>query len=158
MRHGLDARKARIAGLLHDVARLYSPQRMIEECIARGIEIGEPERASPVLLHARLGAEIARQRFGVTDRDVLSAIRKHTSGDYSMSALDCAVYLADSLEPHRHFPEREQLWQLAQRDLDVAMLATLQMTVSYLKRRGLTVMPQTLEALRWFVEGARRAG
>jgi predicted HD superfamily hydrolase involved in NAD metabolism len=158
MRHGLDARKARIAGLLHDVARLYPAERTIEECAVRGIEISPVERESPVLLHATLGAEIARERFGVSDPDVLSAIRKHTSADATMSPLDCAVYLADSLEPQRRFPERDRLWKLAQRDLGAAMAATLQTTLGYIKSRGLTVLPQTIEALHHFTEGERRAG
>jgi predicted HD superfamily hydrolase involved in NAD metabolism len=158
MRHGLDARKARIAGLLHDIARLYSPQRMIEECAARGIQMTPHERESPVLLHAALGAELARERFGVSDADVLSAIKKHTNADSAMSPLDCVVYLADSLEPQRGFPERERLWRLAQRNLDAAMAATLEQTVTYLNARGLKVANQTIEALRYFNEGERRAG
>jgi predicted HD superfamily hydrolase involved in NAD metabolism len=79
-----------------------------------------------VLLHARLGAAIARERFGVTDAEVLSAIEKHTRGADAMSPLDCVVYLADSLEPARRFPERETLWQLAQHDLEGATKATLE--------------------------------
>jgi predicted HD superfamily hydrolase involved in NAD metabolism len=124
-RHGLDTRKARVAGLLHDLARLYSPERLLAESAARGIPIGESERRHPMLLHARLGAEIARERFGVEDAEVLSAIEKHTTGAATMTPLDCAVYLADSLEPERSFPERAALWQLALRDLGAATRETI---------------------------------
>ena len=54
-RHGVDTRKARHAGLLHDLARLYTPERLIAECEARGFAIEAAEREHPVLLHARLG-------------------------------------------------------------------------------------------------------
>jgi predicted HD superfamily hydrolase involved in NAD metabolism len=124
-RHGLDARKARLAGLFHDLARLYSPERLLAEASARGISIGEAERRHPMLLHARLGAAIAREHFGVEDAEVLSAIEKHTTGAAEMSPLDCAVYLADSLEPNRSFPERGELWQLALRDLVAATRETI---------------------------------
>jgi len=124
-RHGLDARKARLAGLLHDLARLYSPERLIAECEARGLPITSEAREHPVLLHAPLGAALARERFGVEDADVLSAIAKHTTGAAQMSPLDRAVYLADSLEPERSFPERAELWELALRDLEAATRETM---------------------------------
>ena len=103
-RHGVDTQKARLAGLLHDLARLYAPDELVREAQARGFTIAAHERAHPMLLHARLGAAIAREQFGVEDAEVLSAIEKHTTAAGAMSPLDCVVYLADSLEPGRTFP------------------------------------------------------
>jgi predicted HD superfamily hydrolase involved in NAD metabolism len=124
-RHGVDVRRARLAGMLHDLARLYSPERLLAESQARGLPISERAREHPVLLHAALGAALARELFGVEDRDVLSAIEKHTTGADDMSPLDCVVYLADSLEPNRKFPERGELWDLALRDLEGATRETM---------------------------------
>lgn len=149
-RHRLDSRKARLAGLLHDLARLCPPARLIEECEVRGIPIADFERAHPVLLHARLGAAIARERFGVEDSEVLSAIEKHTTGDAEMSPLDCAVYLADSLEPGRTFVERGELWQLAMRDMAAAMREVLMLTIRRNARKGVAVAPPTLAAAQAF--------
>jgi predicted HD superfamily hydrolase involved in NAD metabolism len=126
-RHGVDSCKARLAGMLHDLARLYSPARLLGECQARGLSIDSVERERPVLLHARLGAAIARESFGVEDDEVLSAIEKHTIGADEMSPLDCVVYLADSLEPNRNFPERGELWNLALRDLAGATHETMRL-------------------------------
>ncbi|MGA8575179.1 MAG: bis(5'-nucleosyl)-tetraphosphatase (symmetrical) YqeK [Candidatus Cybelea sp.] len=116
-RHGVDSRKARLAGMLHDLARLYTPERLLVDSEARGFAIDAAEREHPMLLHARLGAAIARERFGIDDPEVLSAIEKHTTGAEVMSPLDCVVYLADSLEPNRRFAERGELWERALRDL-----------------------------------------
>jgi predicted HD superfamily hydrolase involved in NAD metabolism len=134
-RHGIDPRKARLAGMLHDLARLYSPARLISECEARGITISPQERAHPTLLHARLGAALARELFGITDPEVLSAIEKHTLGAEEMSPLDCAVYLADSLEPARAFAERRELWELAQRDLYGATRETIRRALEHHARK-----------------------
>lgn len=125
-RHGVDAQKARVAGLLHDLARLYTPERLIAEAEARGFEISGVERDHPMLLHARVGAALARERFGIQDAGVLSAIEKHTTAADSMSPLDSVVYLADSLEPARRFPERGELWNLAMSDLDAATALTVE--------------------------------
>jgi predicted HD superfamily hydrolase involved in NAD metabolism len=137
-RHGLATAKARLAGMLHDLARLYSPERLLAESEARGFTIDPAEREHPMLLHARLGAAIARERFGVEDGEVLSAIEKHTNGAPEMSPLDCAVYLADSLEPGRNFPERRSLWELALRDLASATRETLRVTSERRERKHAT--------------------
>lgn len=148
--HGIDARKARLAGLLHDLARLYSPTRLIAECEARAMPIDAIERSHPVLLHARLGAALAREDFGVEDGEVLSAIEKHTTAAATMSPLDCAVYLADSLEPGRDFPERAGLCRLAKRDLDEAMRGVLLATLEHNARHSRPSAPATLAAARSF--------
>ncbi|HEY2555333.1 MAG TPA: bis(5'-nucleosyl)-tetraphosphatase (symmetrical) YqeK [Candidatus Cybelea sp.] len=149
-RHGADTGKARLAGLLHDLARLYSPGRLLAESQERGLAIGDAERANPMLLHARLGAEIARERFGVDDAEVLSAIEKHTTGAAQMSLLDCIVYLADSLEPGRSFERRHALWQLARNDLASAMRAVLLSAIEHNVRKGQATMPATLAAAESF--------
>jgi len=149
-RHGVDASKARLAGLLHDLARLYPTARLLDECEKRGFFIDDFERAHPVLLHARLGAALARERFGIDDAEVLSAIEKHTTAAGEMSRLDCVVYLADSLEPARKFAERAALWQIALLDLEEAMRETLALAVRHYARKGLAPSPPTLAAAARF--------
>jgi predicted HD superfamily hydrolase involved in NAD metabolism len=99
-----------------------------------------------MLLHAKLGAEIAREQFGVDDAEVLSAIEKHTTGAAEMSALDRVVYLADSLEPGRSFAERAALWQIALADLDAAMRGVLHCAIEHNARKGNVTLPATLAA------------
>jgi len=149
-RHGLDARRARLAGMLHDLARLYPAQRLLAECEARGMSVDAFERANPVVLHARLGAAIAAETFGVNDEQVLSAIEKHTTAAAAMSPLDCAVFLADGLEPERSFPERAALWQLAMNDLNEATREVIKSSVQHLARKGLAVAPATIAAAHTF--------
>ncbi len=154
--HGVDPGRARLAGLLHDLARLWSNERLLRACAERGLAVDAFERANPVVLHARLGAELAREAFGVTDEGVLAAIRKHTLGDPEMTPLDAVVYLADGLEPGRDFAERAALAELAARDLDGALRAVLASSLEYLRGRGLAAAPQTLAAARTYgIDAAR---
>lgn len=148
--HREDAARARVAGILHDLARLYPPHVLLTQSHARGLTITPFERQSPLVLHAALGAELARELFGIEDAAVLSAIRKHTVAAPTMSALDCIIYLADSLEPERSFPERAVLAELAFVDLQAAMRATITVSMRYLRKRSLPVAPQTLAAARLF--------
>ncbi|MDE2481033.1 MAG: bis(5'-nucleosyl)-tetraphosphatase (symmetrical) YqeK [bacterium] len=150
MEHGLDARKARLAGLLHDLARLYPGPRLLAECEARRLPVGAFEREHPIVLHAPLGAALASETFAVRDPEVLSAIAKHTVGAAEMSPLDCALYLADALEPGREYDERAELWALARRDLHGAMRAVIANSLRYLERKKIPVAPQTLAAAATF--------
>jgi len=134
--------------MLHDLARLYPAERLIAECEARGIPIDAFGRKHPIVLHAPLGAELARERFGVTDEAVLQAIRRHTLAAADMSRLDEIVYLADGLEPGRSFAERATYEALAFRSLDDAMEAVLRSSLGYLRESNLEAAPQTLTALR----------
>jgi predicted HD superfamily hydrolase involved in NAD metabolism len=148
--HGADPAKARKAGMLHDLARLYSEERLLAECAQRGVPISDFERANPIVLHAPLSAELARADFGVTDPEVLSAIAKHTLGAGEMSVLDCVLYLADGLEPGRDYPERAPLAEMAGRDLPGAMRATIESSLRYLSSKHLPLAPQTAAAMRTF--------
>lgn len=151
-RHGVDPAKARLAGMLHDLARLYSADRLLRESEKYGIPIDAYAREHPVVLHAPLSAALASDMFGVTDPQVLSAISKHTLADAQMSPLDCILYLADGLEPGRDYEERAGLAALAERDLGQAMHATIDSSLRYLTQRHLPLAPQTAAALETFRE------
>ncbi|MBV9102741.1 MAG: bis(5'-nucleosyl)-tetraphosphatase (symmetrical) YqeK [Candidatus Eremiobacteraeota bacterium] len=148
--HGNDARRARLAGMLHDLARLQSADALLRECERRGLPIDPFERRHPIVLHARLGAELARERYGIEDGEVLNAIRRHTVAGPQMSRLDEILYLADGLEPGRTFAPRRAILHSAYRDVHQGMLSLLGATIEYQRQRGLEVAPQTLAALRWY--------
>jgi predicted HD superfamily hydrolase involved in NAD metabolism len=145
--HGQDSQRARIAGLLHDLARLYPGERLLRECAERGIAVDAFERANPVVLHAPLSAELARTEFGIDDEATLSAIRKHTVAAATMSPLDEILYLADSLEPGRDFAGRAEILAQAVDDLQTAMRAALAATLAYQRSQNMTPAPQLLAAI-----------
>jgi predicted HD superfamily hydrolase involved in NAD metabolism len=134
--------------MLHDIARLSTNDRLLAESEARGLSIDAFERRHPAVLHARVGAEVARERFAIEDEAVLSAIRKHTLAAGEMSPLDVVVYLADALEPGRRFSERADLEALAFKSLPAAFALLLHSHLHYLKKHGLEVAPQTLAAVQ----------
>lgn len=148
--HGVDCLKARTAAMLHDLARLYPTTQLLEECERRGMPVDDFERRNPIVLHAPLGAALAREQFGIEDPEVLSAIAKHTLGAAEMSGLDCIVYLADALEPGRDFENRSTIWKLAQSDLNAAMSATIEDAMGYLHNLGREPAPRTLAMQRMF--------
>ncbi|MDE2571916.1 MAG: bis(5'-nucleosyl)-tetraphosphatase (symmetrical) YqeK [bacterium] len=148
MAHGAKAVSARTAGVLHDLARLWSKERLLDEARRRGIALDAFDVAHPVVIHAPLSAALAAERFGVRDAEVLDAIRKHTLGAAGMSRLDEVLFLADALEPGRRYDGRAAMLDLALQDLRGGMRAVLKSTLRHHADRNLTISPRTLACAR----------
>lgn len=150
LRHGLDADRAEIAGLLHDCAKCMPLKDM--QRLARENRLTEDESLleSGALLHAIAGACKARLDYGMTDPVVLDAIRRHTTGAPGMSRLDMAVWLADAIEPTRApYPLLEQLRETAEVSLERAILASMENTLAYVRKSGKSVHPATMQTIQW---------
>ena len=133
--------QARLAGLLHDCAKL-PPESLLALATQHALPVDEFEREAPGLLHDRLGAIIARDEYGVQDADVLAAIRCHQLCRAHMTGLDKVVYLADKIEPTRDYPGVDVLRSLAQEDLDRAVLACMDSVHAHLVREGKRIKPE----------------
>lgn len=144
-RFGADAGKARLAGLLHDCARGVPSNILLQTARASGIVVTDVERREPVLLHAPVGAVIARRDYGVDDDEVLGAIRWHTTGGPDMTLLAQIVFLADYIEPGRNFPGVERLRELAATSLPDALLAAYDATLRQLMGAGRLIHPAAVE-------------
>jgi predicted HD superfamily hydrolase involved in NAD metabolism len=143
--YGGNKDKAVLAGLVHDCAREMPSNILLKTAEAFGIVVNDVERRDPMLLHAPVGAFIARQEYGVDDPEVCRAVMVHTTGDSVMSLLDNIVFLADYIEPGRSFPGVEKLRALAKTDLQQALLAAYDQTLRYLISERELVHPATLE-------------
>ena len=107
--YGVDAEKARLAGLLHDWDRELTGDALIQAALDAGLEVTETDRAVPYLLHARTAAVQLAHRFEGLSADVIAAVERHTVGSPHMTSLDKVVFLADMLEPGRDWPGVERL-------------------------------------------------
>ena len=151
-RYGASRQHARIAGVLHDLARHWNAAELLAYARRHGLRIGPSEERAPVLLHARIGADIARREFGVTDADALAAIETHTVAVPGMSTLQKIVFMADAIEPSRRFAERDGIEAAAMRSLDEGMLACIRSSLDYLRERGIPAARQTMEVYKTLVK------
>lgn len=145
-RYGVDREQAALAGLLHDCARNLPLEQL--RSLARQLEQppGELETKIPVLLHAPVGAALARQEFGVADPGIERAIALHTLGGERMTTLDKIIYVADKIEPGRSFPGVEDLRAMAQVDLDRALLGCFDAAIRYSLLTARPIHPTTIKA------------
>jgi nicotinate-nucleotide adenylyltransferase len=118
-KHGLsslDSEKAYIAGILHDITKKseLKPNSVLFEPSASELE-------TPKLWHALTGAELVRDEMGITDPDIINAIRYHTIGRMGMSVVEKIVYIADKISAERDYKGVEYLRALAFENLDAAV-------------------------------------
>ena len=144
-RYGADVEKARRAALLHDCTKKLEMDEQLALCRQYGIELDELEQNALKLLHARTGAAVARDVFGVDD-EIYSAILWHTTGRAGMTLLEKIIYLADYIEPSRDFPGVDRLRSVCYEDLDRGLLTGLEMTIEEMREMGNPVHHATLEA------------
>ena len=144
MAYGYDMQKAMLAGLLHDCAKCIPNNEKLDLCEKNEILVTSVERENPYLLHAKLGALLAKTEYDVTDPHILHAIKVHTTGEPDMNVLDKIIYIADYIEPNRNKAENlEYIRELAFHDLDACMAEILHDTLVYLKKRGGNIDPTT---------------
>lgn len=133
MRYGYDLEKAMLAGLMHDCAKCMPNAKKLKMAEKHHLEITDLERKNPFMLHAKLGALLAKKRYDIEDTEILDAIRWHTTGRPEMTLLDKIVYIADYIEPKRdkapHLPE---IRRMAFLDLDQTLVKILEDTLGYL--------------------------
>lgn len=149
-----DVEKASLAALLHDCAKHIDDAQKIAMCREYGVSITEAELQNPSLLHAKCGEIVAEYHFGITDREILHAIRVHTTGVPEMNLLDQIIFVSDYIEPGRDkAPHLKELRTLADRDLNLTTYRILKDTMEYLNQRSEQVTDPTTTAAYEYYKG-----
>lgn len=152
MRYGYDLDKAMLAGLMHDCAKCMPNAKKLKMAEKNHLEISDLERKNPFMLHAKLGALLAKKKYDIEDEEILNAIRWHTTGRPNMTLLDKIVYVADYIEPKRDkAPNLPVIRQMAFVDLDRALLKILEDTLGYLGDSEENVDSMTRKTYEFYV-------
>lgn len=143
--------QAQLAGLLHDCAKCIPNGKKISMCRKHEVPVTDFELEHPFLIHAVLGAYLAGKKYGVTDPEIQSAIRWHTTGKPEMSELEMILYIADYIEPQRdRAPRLEMIRRLAFTDLEECMYEILSDSMKYLSENPEDLDRKTEEAYEYY--------
>lgn len=146
-KYNLDEEKAYLAGLLHDCAKCFSNEKLLD-IIKKNLDVEECEMLNYKTLHAPVSAYIAETQFNIKDKDILSAIRWHTLGRLDMTTFEKIVFLADKIEPNTRDKEYSQkiITILKEENgLNKALLICYKETLKSLINRGLKICLLTVE-------------
>jgi len=128
---GIDEEKVVLASLCHDLARHVAPDEIAAALSQRGIDCDSPGFTSPILLHGFLSAELAKEKIGVRDEEVLDAVRWHATGRADMGLLERLLYVADKIEDNRDWPGVDDLRRLVEEDFHSAFPRVVASVISY---------------------------
>ncbi|MBQ4098862.1 MAG: nicotinate (nicotinamide) nucleotide adenylyltransferase [Clostridia bacterium] len=139
---GVSLKKTVKSALLHDVAKYLRAEDYPNFVSPKGV----PSQ----VMHQYLGAYVAEHILGVKDRQIINAVKYHTSAKPNMSLLGKIIFTADMLEEGRSYEGVEQIRKLSFEDFDKAFLLSIQRSLDYVYERGVEVYPLTLKAYEYY--------
>ncbi|MBO4898168.1 MAG: bis(5'-nucleosyl)-tetraphosphatase (symmetrical) YqeK [Clostridia bacterium] len=151
-KYGADKDKAYLAGLLHDCAKNIDFETSKAYCKEHSVPMKEICMKERSLIHAPLGAYMAKEEFGVSDPEILTAIYYHTTGHEDMALLTKILYMADAVEPNRDQDGIEEIRELAFSDINEALIRSIDATLLHIINKGVTIDCDTIKARNFLIE------
>lgn len=154
-RFGIDEETCEMAGLLHDCAKgneKFYEEKYNDEFNELLSREENRQYENPFLKHCLLGMIVAKEKYKVTDCEVLNAIKEHTTGSLYMTDLAKVLYLADKTEDNRDYDGVDEIRKVSMINMDKAMVLSLNNTIKYLIEKNRTIAPESIE-LRNFLLG-----
>lgn len=148
---GGDAEKAYTAGLIHDIMRYEPPEKLIELIENDGQVLTESEKKITVTLHAVAGEVFLRKELNVTDSEILSAVRWHTTGKENMSLLEKIIYVADLTSEDREYPDVVEVRAMAEESLEKTCLRGLSFTIEDNAKKSRPIHIDTVKAFNYLI-------
>ncbi|MBO5944313.1 MAG: bis(5'-nucleosyl)-tetraphosphatase (symmetrical) YqeK [Clostridia bacterium] len=149
---GGDSEKAYTAGLIHDIMRYEPVEKMLELIENDGQILTDSEKNITVTLHAIAGEIFLRKELGVTDNEILSAVRWHTTGKEDMSLLEKIIYVADLTSEDREYPDILEVRAVAEESLDKTCLRGLSFTIEDNAKKCRPIHIDTVNAFNYLAE------
>ena len=157
-RYNADIKKAEIAGLLHDNAKCMTKEDLRKFISENLHDLDKNELKNYKTLHAPVGAYFAKEKFKISDPEIISAIRWHTLGRVNMTLLEKIVFLADKIEKNtRDIEYRNQIIKILDENegelgLNKALFRCFIETVKSLAERKLYICTTTIDVYNWLLE------
>ena len=142
--YSCDEEKAMIAGMLHDITKETPAKEQLKIIAEGGIILDDVEKSSSKLWHPISGSVYIRDAVGITDSDIINAVRFHTTGRAGMSLLEKIIFVADFTGDERNYDGVDIMREKSMRSLEEAMLYGLQFTIKDLSKRMMTIHPNAL--------------
>jgi len=147
----VELKKVVVAAILHDCAKDLTEEEADIYCTKYKIPLSKTEKSNRKLIHAKIGAVLAKEIFGVKDKEILSAISFHTTGRQAMSVLEKIIYISDFIEPGRGDNEfLAQLRRLSKKNLDATMALILKASLDFLEKTRKPIDPNTKKAYAYY--------
>ncbi len=156
--YGENTENAYTAGILHDITKEIPKDRQLQIISDGGIILDDVQKQAPKLWHAISGSVYVQTELGITDSDIINAIRYHTTGRAGMSLLEKIIYIADYTAKGRTYSGVEVMRELSRKSLEDAMIFSYQFTLSKLSSLENAIHPDEIFGYNDIVLNKNRKG
>lgn len=149
--YGCDEEKAKAAAWMHDICKEMKPAEQLQWLTKFGIILDDVQRSQPKTWHGMAACGYMRDQMDIIDKEILRAVRYHTTACGDMHKLDEIIYLADLTSEERDYPDVARMRKLAESGLAPAMRAAMIFALSDLVSRGLGISRDSFEAYNYYI-------
>lgn len=147
--HSCDPDRLAIAGLLHECGKIYNSDELISKAEDFDIPITEMVLASPVeILHGIIGANVAKEIFGIEDNEILTAIKYHNYGANEMTLFSKLLFVASKIYKfsNNYSDDVNNIKEAASKDIDAAVMMTFDLLLKSYINEGRLINNQIVNA------------
>lgn len=149
--NNVDEEKAKIAALIHDMAKCMPKDKQFEILKNNGVKMDKYLLNSPQILHGAVGAILAKEIMGIEDTDILNAVKYHTTGKENMTTLEKIIYIADYVEPNRKYEGVDKIREVVFKDLDNGVFMGIENTMLHLLKERQLIHIDTINARNYLL-------
>ncbi len=149
--YGGDPEQAYFAGLVHDICKEMPFEEQEQLVLASDLHPDVAELHSKKVWHGIAGAQLLRTQYGITDADVLNAVRFHTVGRAHMSLLEEIIYMADMISEERDYKGVGKMRKLAHENLQEAMLEAIRDSAAAVLKKGVMLPEYSIAAYNYYL-------
>ena len=144
--YGADVETAKLAGILHDIAKEMSSEEKLKYVKENNIIINEVERINTPILHGKIGADIAKKKYGINEQ-VQRAIEYHTTTNPNMDLISKIVYVSDKIELNRKSEDYDIKYEreLALKDINKTIIYIIDSNIKSLINKGKLIEAEMIE-------------
>ncbi len=145
-KYGGDCEKAYLAGLLHDITKNATQEEHLQIFSRFGIMLNDIEKNAEKLWHAISGAAYIENVLKIDDKEIITAVRYHTTARAGMTQLEKLLYLADFTSADRDYDDIDVMREKVEISQEAALDYALSYTINDLVSRGKPLHLDTVNA------------
>lgn len=145
-KYGGNSEKCYLAGLLHDITKNSPDEEHLQIFETFGIMLNDIEKNAEKLWHAMSGAAYIENVLKIDDKEIITAVRYHTTARAGMTQLEKLLYLADFTSLDRDYDDIDVMREKVDISLEAALDYALSYTINDLVSRGKPLHLDTVNA------------
>lgn len=147
--YGVDVEIVKLVAMAHDIAKELSEVQEHAYITQYNIQLDEIENISHNLLHAKIGAQICKDKYGFTE-DMANAVRYHTTGRANMSLLEKIIYLADATDLNRNYDDMDYYVNTIKDNINIGMREVSKWVINDLLQKNKIIHLDSLRCYNFY--------